>query len=194
MGNSALMRTKEQYHGWLIELVPHQDGYSFHCWTAQERIGISDRQIYATLDQALTIAKKRADLESVRWALTRFLDEACLRYKLNLEELIALEASILEFVAVACRENPVMLTPANSHTLQARCEILCTYRNTTSRIQVIRIANISGWYFEKVIFPQEQLLFEALPEAELEVYAGTAWGAALVEKIHCSRLEACSFE
>lgn len=188
------MKAKEQYHGWLIELVSHQDGYSFHCWTAQERVGISDRQIYSTLDQALTIAKKRADLESVRWALTRFLDDACLRYKLNLEELIALEASILEFVATACRENPLMPNSTDTQTLQATCEIICTYKNATAKIQVIRIANISDWYFEKVVFPQEQLLFEALPEAELEIYTGTTWGAALVEKIHCFRLKACIFE
>jgi hypothetical protein len=163
-------------------------------WTAQERIGISDRQVYATIDQALTIAKTRADLETMRWALTRFLDDACLRYKLNLEEIIALEASILEFVATACRENPLMSNHASTYTLQATSEILCIYKNATPHIQVIRIANIPDWYFEKVIFPQEQLLFEALPEAELEIYAGTAWGATLVEKIYCSQLKACVFE
>jgi hypothetical protein len=188
------MKAKEQYHGWLIELVPHQDGYSFHCWTAQERVGISDRQVYSTVDQALTIAKTRADLETLRWALTRFLDDACLRYKLNLEEIIALEASVLAFIAAACRENPLMSSSADTYPLQATSEILCTYKNATPKIQVIRIANIPDWYFEKVVFPQEQLLFEALPEAELEIYTGTAWGVVLVEKIHCFQLKACIFE
>jgi hypothetical protein len=188
------MTVKEQYHGWLIELVWHHGGYSFHCWTAQERVGISDRQIYSTPDQALAIAKKRADLEAVRWALTRFLDDACLRYKLSLEELIALESSLLEFVATTCRRTPAMSMSVDTHPLQATGEILCSYKNVTSKIQVIRIANIPDWYFEKAIFPQEQLLFEALPDAELEIYSGTAWGAKLVETIHCFRLKVCTVE
>ncbi|MBF2047954.1 MAG: DUF1830 domain-containing protein [Elainella sp. C42_A2020_010] len=188
------MKVKEQYHGWVIELVSHPNGYSFHCWTAQERIGITDRQLYSSLDQALTIAKKRADLETMRWALTRFLDDACLHYKLNLDEMIALEASILEFVAAAFREDSAMPSSTEVHMLQATCELFCAYKNTTSKLQVVRITNISGWYFEKVVFPQEQLLFEALPEAELEIYTGTAWGATLVEKICCSQLKACIFE
>jgi hypothetical protein len=183
------MKIKEQYHGWLIELVSHPNGYSFQCWTAQERVGISDRQVYATFDQALNIAKKRADLESVRWALTRFLDDACLRYKLTVEELIALEASVLGFVGAACKELSLMPSSADIEPLQATCEILCTYKNITTKVQIVRISNIAGWYFEKVVFPQEQLLFEALAEAELEIYTGTAWGTMLLEKIHCSHLK-----
>lgn len=187
------MKIREQYHGWLIELVADQGGYSFQCWTAQERIGISDRQIYSTLEQALNTAKKRADLESVRWALTRFLDDACLRYKLTVEELIALEASVLAFVAVVCQENSVVADVTDVDPLQATCEILCTYKNATSKIQVVRIVNISDWYFEKIVFPGEQLLFETLPEAELEIYSGTAWGAKLTDRIDCSSLAVYSF-
>lgn len=187
------MKMKEQYHGWLIELISDQGGYSFQCWTAQERIGISDRQIYSTFEQALSIAKKRADLESVRWALTRFLDDACLRYKLTVEELIALEASVLAFVASICQENPMVTDVTDVDPLQATCEILCTYKNVTSKIQVVRIVNISDWYFEKIVFPGEQILFETLPEAELEIYSGTEWGAKLTEKIDCSRLKVYPF-
>lgn len=188
------MKIKERYHGWLIELFLHQSGYSFRCWTVQERIGISDHKIYATVDEALTMARKRADLESVRWALTRFLDESCLRYKLKMEELIALEASVLEFIATACWENSTMVNSADVHALKTTCEILCTYKNVTSKIQVIRVANILGWYFEKVLFPGEQLFFEALPEAELEIYTGTPWGATLIEKIGCPCLQVYTIE
>ena len=48
---------------------------------------------------------------------------------------------------------------------------LCCYTNRTDKIQIVRIANIEQWYFEKVIFPQQRLLFDAPPEAELEIYA-----------------------
>lgn len=47
---------------------------------------------------------------------------------------------------------------------------LCCYINRTDKIQIGRIANIDQWYFEKVIFPQQRLLFDAPPEAELEIY------------------------
>ena len=47
---------------------------------------------------------------------------------------------------------------------------LCCYINRTNKIQIGRIANIDQWYFEKVIFPQQRLLFDAPPEAELEIH------------------------
>ncbi len=48
--------------------------------------------------------------------------------------------------------------------------ILCSYKNKTPTVQIIRITNIPNWYFERVVFPGELLLFEALPEAVLEIY------------------------
>ena len=49
-------------------------------------------------------------------------------------------------------------------------QILCSYKNQTPTVQIIRITNIPNWYFERVVFPGELLLFEALPEAVLEIY------------------------
>ncbi|MEN9519033.1 MAG: hypothetical protein RLZZ381_1621 [Cyanobacteriota bacterium] len=49
--------------------------------------------------------------------------------------------------------------------------VLCSYKNQTSTIQIARINNIPHWYFERVVFPGELLLFEALPEAVLEIYS-----------------------
>ena len=48
---------------------------------------------------------------------------------------------------------------------------LCCYINLTDKVQIGRIVNIEQWYFEKVIFPQQRLLFNAPSEAELEIYA-----------------------
>ncbi len=48
--------------------------------------------------------------------------------------------------------------------------ILCSYKNKTPTLQIIRITNIPNWYFERVVFSGEMLLFEALPEAVLEIY------------------------
>jgi Domain of unknown function (DUF1830) len=64
-------------------------------------------------------------------------------------------------------------------------QILCYYANVTNQIQVIRIENIPNWYFERVIFPGQRLMFEAPPEAVLEIHTGAVVGAILSDKIPC---------
>ena len=66
---------------------------------------------------------------------------------------------------------------------------LCGYVNVTNEIQIARITNISGWYFERVVFPKEYLLFEAPSEGTLEIYHGEISGVTLVKKIACDRLQ-----
>ncbi|PSB27203.1 DUF1830 domain-containing protein [Stenomitos frigidus] len=66
--------------------------------------------------------------------------------------------------------------------------ILCCYVNATSRIQVARITNVSNWYFERVVFPGQRLVFEALPEAQLEIHCGMMASAILSDTIPCDRL------
>jgi len=69
------------------------------------------------------------------------------------------------------------------------CErILCGYFNATSLIQIVRIANISNWYFERVVFPGQRLLFEALPDALLEIHTYEMVNAILSNTIPCARL------
>jgi 3-hydroxymyristoyl/3-hydroxydecanoyl-(acyl carrier protein) dehydratase len=77
----------------------------------------------------------------------------------------------------------------NSRNYQGSCQILCYYKNTTSQIQIARILNITNWYFERVVFPGEQLLFEAVPEAELEIHTGKAVDRISADKIICDRLQ-----
>lgn len=66
--------------------------------------------------------------------------------------------------------------------------ILCCYVNATSQIQVARITNIPNWYFERVVFPGQRLVFEALPEALLEIHTGMMATAILSDTIPCARL------
>jgi hypothetical protein len=75
-------------------------------------------------------------------------------------------------------------------TYQKDCseKALCCYINDTSQIQIGRIANLSDSYFERVIFPQQRLLFEAPPFAELEIYTGELASAILQERIPGDRL------
>lgn len=79
--------------------------------------------------------------------------------------------------------------PCNSLNSSEKSPVLCYYKNTTRKIQVARISNLSNWRFERLVFPEEQLLFEAVPEAELEIHTTTQTGATLSEKILCSRLQ-----
>ncbi len=67
--------------------------------------------------------------------------------------------------------------------------ILCCYVNATSQIQIARITNIPNWYFERVVFPGQRLVFEALPEALLEIHTGMMASAILSDTIPCDRLQ-----
>ncbi len=67
-------------------------------------------------------------------------------------------------------------------------KILCCYVNATSKIQVARISNIRNWYFERVVFPGQRLVFEAPTEAQLEIHTGMMASAILSDKIPCDRL------
>jgi hypothetical protein len=66
--------------------------------------------------------------------------------------------------------------------------VLCCYINATSKIQVARISNISNWYFERVVFPGQRLVFEAPLEAQMEIHTGMMASAILSDKISCDRL------
>jgi hypothetical protein len=64
---------------------------------------------------------------------------------------------------------------------------LCCYINATSKIQIARITNIPNWYFERVVFPGQRLVFEAMPQALLEIHSGMM-SAILSDTIPCDRL------
>lgn len=67
-------------------------------------------------------------------------------------------------------------------------KILCCYVNATSKIQVVRISDIPNWYFERVVFPGQRLVFEAPRVAQLEIHTGMMASAILSDNIPCDRL------
>jgi hypothetical protein len=78
-------------------------------------------------------------------------------------------------------------------------QILCCYVNATSKMQIARITNVPDWYFERVVFPGQRLLFETVPRALLEIHTGMMASAILSDSIPCDRLrveapEAAVFE
>lgn len=66
--------------------------------------------------------------------------------------------------------------------------LLCCYVNATSKIQIARVSNVPNWYFERVVFPGQRLLFEAVPTALLEIHTGMMASAILSDTIPCERL------
>ncbi|WP_245595912.1 DUF1830 domain-containing protein [Gloeobacter kilaueensis] len=56
-------------------------------------------------------------------------------------------------------------------------------------MQIVRITNVAGWYFERVVFPAQTILFCTPPEAVLEVYTGSHATCLLADSVPCSQLE-----
>lgn len=80
---------------------------------------------------------------------------------------------------------PQILDPLPSDNSE---RLVCCYVNATNQIQVARITNISNWYFERVVFPGQRLIFEALPDALLEIHTGMMASAILSDTIPCLSL------
>lgn len=74
--------------------------------------------------------------------------------------------------------------PANSSN-----QLLCCYVNATSQIQIARISNIPNWYFERVVFPGQRLVFESIIGASLEIHTGMMASSILSDTIPCDRLQ-----
>ena len=74
--------------------------------------------------------------------------------------------------------------PSNTDT-----PMLCCYVNATSQIQIARITNIANWYFERVVFPGQRLVFEAVSDALLEIHTGMMASAILSDTISCQKLQ-----
>jgi hypothetical protein len=66
--------------------------------------------------------------------------------------------------------------------------LLCCYVNATDKIQIARITDVPGWYFERVVFPGQRLVFETVREAHLEIHTGMMASAILSDTIPCERL------
>ena len=66
--------------------------------------------------------------------------------------------------------------------------LLCSYVNATNQIQVARITNVPNWYFERVVFPGQRLVFEAISCGILEIHSGMMASAILSDRIPCKRL------
>lgn len=67
-------------------------------------------------------------------------------------------------------------------------KICCCYVNATNKIQIARITDVPSWYFERVVFPGQHLIFESVEGAHLEIHSGMMASSILSDMIPCSQL------
>lgn len=81
-----------------------------------------------------------------------------------------------------------MKTAKISTGTKAVDQFLGSYTNSSPQLQIIRIVNLEGCWFERVIFPGQRILFEAPFTADLEVYIGQFGQSILIEKMPVDNL------
>lgn len=73
---------------------------------------------------------------------------------------------------------------------QKNCEemMLCYYANNTENLQNIRIDRWRSKPFERIVFPQQRILFTALPKAYLEISTNYAGKGTVSRQVSCETL------
>lgn len=66
--------------------------------------------------------------------------------------------------------------------------IECSYTNSTPLLQILRIENVEGWYFERVVFPGQTLGFCATTYAIAGLYTCDHAGCLLDDHLRCNDL------
>lgn len=61
--------------------------------------------------------------------------------------------------------------PPNPLPSQASSPILCYYINDTADTHIIRMVSESAYHFERIVFPEERVLFEAFVDSHLEIHS-----------------------
>ena len=90
--------------------------------------------------------------------------------------------------SVAPMPSAVMAQILDSLPPEHDRHLVCCYVNATSKIQIARISNIPNWYYERVVFPGQRLVFQAPPHSLLEIHTGMMASAILSDNIPCERL------
>lgn len=67
--------------------------------------------------------------------------------------------------------------------------VLCCYVNATKKIQVVRLSHLSEGEWEHILFPAQQFMFEAPPEAMLVIFKSPALSVTSPENIPCYTLQ-----
>lgn len=73
--------------------------------------------------------------------------------------------------------------------------MLCYYNNNTQTIQLLQVKNVENWYFEKIVFPHEYIMFEAPETAQLEIHYQSPMDRISPDILPCSHIQVkCGLE
>jgi hypothetical protein len=61
--------------------------------------------------------------------------------------------------------------------------LLCSYRNATNRMVIVRVRGAAGFFLERVVFPFEIMTFHSPGDGEVEVTTRTPSGQERTERI-----------
>jgi Domain of unknown function (DUF1830) len=68
--------------------------------------------------------------------------------------------------------------------------MLCYYVNTKTTLQIARISNPTDGNSERIVLPGQGILFETLPESEIEIYTYSKTdGETLLKAIPCPQIQ-----
>ncbi|PSB06846.1 hypothetical protein C7B62_21700 [Pleurocapsa sp. CCALA 161] len=67
--------------------------------------------------------------------------------------------------------------------------MLCYYVNSTSKTQLIQVTDDLKVYWKKIVFPQQRILFEAVPEFKLEIQNNQPENIRVTKTILCQKLK-----
>ena len=62
-------------------------------------------------------------------------------------------------------------------------DLLCSYRNCSERMRIIRCCGPGDFFLERVVFPFEVLTFHCPPASDVEVWAKDSLGVVLTEQL-----------
>ena len=74
-------------------------------------------------------------------------------------------------------------------TAEPVLNMVCHYTNSTRKMQLIRVIDSQNLYSEKIVFPQQRILFEAVPEGQLAIYTNQAGIPRCIQIIPCQNLQ-----
>ena len=87
-----------------------------------------------------------------------------------------------------------MISSSGSLSSSPTDAILCYYTNATTHLQRACFAGVSRSQFERMIFPNQRIMFEASPDALLEVQTCDTSGTPTIDHIPCAQLQVSQSE
>lgn len=68
-------------------------------------------------------------------------------------------------------------------------KILCAYQNLSNSWQIIKITDVPNYYWEKVVLPGQEIVFQGISQANLNIFSADYITSILIDTIPCHKLK-----